>query len=327
MKSRIKFFSNLKTFLSLDVKNRIADNTRRIIDLEDVVSKLDVAISNHFEYNRLMEYYLLHQEEMSPYRRELTYLESVKKFCNFPYSLASPKNPVQYGVDDSRMPYVIHNGERLFFPYGTPTEEMLSLYDYYVHVEKLLEKEDSEDAPHQYQSPRVQVSEGDTLFDIGAAEGLFCLDNIKKVSKAVIVESDPKWLEPLKKTFSPFKDKVVILNSFISANDTESTVSLSSLIRDFNCQSAFFKMDIEGYELPAIMSSIQVIQQLSRTKMAIATYHKQNDFVELKSVFDGIGYYSESSDGYMLFNLYDVPMPPFFRKGIIRVLSPDLKVS
>lgn len=326
MKSRPNFFSNLKSFLSLDIKSRIADNTHRIIDLEDVMAKLDVTISNHLEYNRLMEYYLSHWEDGNPYRRELTYLESVKKFCNFPYSPVSPNSLVQYGADDSRMPYVIHNGERLFFPYGTPSEEMLSLYDYYVHVEKLLEKEDSEDSPHQYQSPRVQVSEGDTLFDIGAAEGLFCLDNVKKVSKAVVVESDPKWLEPLRKTFSPFKDKVVILNSFISANDTESTVSLSSLIRDFNWQSAFFKMDIEGYELPAIMSSIQTIQQLNRAKMAIATYHKQNDFVELKSVFDGIGYYSESSEGYMLFNLYDVPMPPFFRKGIIRVLSPDLKV-
>jgi hypothetical protein len=77
-------------------------------------------------------------------------------------------------------------------------------------------------------------------------------------------------------------------------------------------------MDIEGYELPVITSALDFLKGKENIKMAAAVYHRQHDAEEIKALFDSIGYTSEFSKGYMLFHLYDMPTPPYFRRGIIR---------
>lgn len=80
----------------------------------------------------------------------------------------------------------------------------------------------------------------------------------------------------------------------------------------------FVKMDIEGYELPATSSAKKLLNNRQRIKMSIASYHKQQDYEELKKIFDKLGYYNESSNGYMIFHMYDMPVAPYFRHGLIR---------
>ena len=200
-------------------------------------------------------------------------------------------------------------------------DDAVRSYLYYIHVEKLLGNGDTKGAPHQYQSPNVHVEPGDVVFDIGAAEGLFALDQVDRASRVIVVESDPNWIEPLRKTFAPYGEKVKIVEKMVSSVDTENTMSLKKLLMDFCSSSAFVKMDIEGYELPAITSAMDVLKEKSGIKIAAASYHRQHDADELKTLFDGIGYTSEFSDGYMLFHLYDTPVPPYFRRGIIRARS------
>ena len=61
-----------------------------------------------------------------------------------------------------------------------------------------------------------------------------------------------------------------------------------------------------------------ILKQKEGIKLSVASYHKQHDAEELKALLDSLGYYSEFSDGYLLFHMYDIPVPPFFRHGIIR---------
>lgn len=313
---------NVRTAFSTNVRKRINDNTRRIAMLEEVIAGLDHQMEDNYHFLHLMDYFATHKEEAQTYQRELDFLRKVGRFCNFPYPPdTEPINLVSGRDDMNNSPFVVHKGKKLFFPSEYSLNKAVGLYTNFIQNEKLLEVNDSEEAPHRYQSSNVQVQEGDVVFDIGAAEGLFSLDQIDKASHVVIVESDPLWIKPLKQTFAPYADKVTIIEKFISAVDTEKTMSLKKLLEDTNCRSGFVKMDVEGNELPAVASAVEVLKNMKGIKLAVASYHRQNDADELKALFDDLGYFSEYSNGYMLFHLYDTPLPPFFRKGIIRAKS------
>lgn len=310
---------NFRALFTVNVRRRLNEDYSKIARLEDIANTLDQTITERFHYLNLLDYYARHANEAISYQKELDYLHQRGYYCNFPYTPESSSICVESGFDqETLLPYVTHKNKKLFFKANLTPAEALDLYNNYIQTERLLGDEDTPNTPHQYQSPRVHVTEGDVLFDIGAAEGLFALDQIDKASHVVIVESDPEWIEPLKHTFAPHGDKVAIIQKYVSATDTENTISLGKLLSDIDYGSAFVKMDIEGHELSSIASAATILKQKIGTKMSIASYHKQHDAEEMKAFFDSLGYYSEFSSGYMLFHRYDTPVPPFFRHGIIR---------
>lgn len=323
--SALKYFLvNLRAVFSINLKKRINEQSNRIANLEERVSDLDVKMTEKYRILSLLDYFAAHKEEAKSYSKELDYLRKTGRYCVFPYRVETDQNSYESGFDAALgFPYVIHNGHKLFFSSDYSVSKAVEMYSYYVREEKLLGLVDNDDAPHQYQSHRFCVEEGDVVFDIGAAEGLFALDQVEKASRVVVVESDPSWIAPLRHTFAPFGDKVTIIEKFVSAVDTENTISFGKLLRDMEGRSAFIKMDIEGCELPAITSAVDVLKEKKATKMAVACYHRQHDADELKAFFDQIGYHSEFSKGYMLFGSYDTPEPPYFRKGIIRAVNAE----
>ena len=320
MDSQLKnILVNFKAFFTTNLKKRINENSARITRLEEMACVLDQRMTMKYHYLNLLDYYGRHQEEAKTYQKELNYIQHHGEYCNFPYKSVSMPESVEYGFDQEvQMPYVVHQNKKLYFKQDQLPEEALGLYKNYLQTERLLGTDDIDDAPHQYQSPRVKVADGDVVFDIGAAEGLFALEQIEKASHVVIVESDPDWIKPLRLTFAPYGDKVTIVRKFVSATDTDTTISLEKLLSNVEYDSAFVKMDIEGYELQSLIPAEKVLRQKNSTKLSIASYHKQHDAEMMKSFFDNIGYYSEFSNGYMLFHLYDTPAPPYFRQGIIR---------
>lgn len=309
---------NFKSAFSTNYRKRINDNSCRIASLEDTVAGLDDRVTKKYHYLNLLDYYASHEKEATAFSKELDYLRQLGNYDNFPYPCETQQKEVASGFDgEAKLPYVVHHGKKLFFPADVSENDAVWYYMNYVQKEKLLGTDD-ELAPHQYQSPRIQVAEGDVVFDIGAAEGLFALDQIDKASRVIIVESDSRWLVPLQHTFAPYGDKVTLVQKFISSMDTESTMSLKELLSTTDDSSVFVKMDIEGYELPALSSAMDVLKEKKGIKIAATTYHHQHDAEELKSLFDAMGYSTEFSNGYMLFHLYDTPAPPYFRKGVIR---------
>ncbi len=268
----------------------------------------------------VLTYFAAHPEEATPYRSELTFLAQERGYTVFPYPSEQESSQIVSRLDNEcHMPFILHNGKRLYFPSRYSEEDALRQYQNLLLTECLLGSSDQYGKPHQYQSPRVQVETSDILFDIGAAEGLFALDNIEKISHAVILECDPLWFEPLQKTFSPFADKVSLIFKALAANDSHSSLSLTSLLSSYSHKSLFIKIDIEGSEVPSLLAAQSTLANTdNRIKICAASYHRQNDYRQLASFFDEIHYSSETSSGYMLFNFYDAPQPPFFRHGIIR---------
>ena len=313
---------NLRALFTTNIRRRLNENTQHIQMLEEQLSNIDDIITNRYHYLNILDYYARHEADAPQYQKELDYLKQVGHFCNFPYETLQEDIVIKTGFDQNvRMAYIIHKNKRLYFHEDYSENGAKETYRNYLFTEKLLGKDDIDGTPHQYQSPRIQVADGDVVFDIGAAEGLFALDNIDKASLVVIVESDPKWIKPLKQTFAPYGNKVTIIQNFVSATDTETTISLASLLSSIDYSSAFVKMDIEGYELQSLSSAKDVLRQKKGTKLAVAAYHKQHDAGGIKAIFDNWGLYSEFSQGVMLFHLYDTPLPPYFRKGIIRAKS------
>jgi hypothetical protein len=206
----------------------------------------------------------------------LAYLLENKTDIIFPYKQINKIENVQSGYDDSlKLSYVIHNGKKLYFPLSQNAE---SIYKKLIENENITgttEERYREKHPHQYQSDTFFIKEGDVFCDIGCAEALLSLDVIDKVKRVYLVESDPMWLDALKATFKPYRDKVIIIDKLISDVDTETTITLSSLLKNEKESPVFIKMDIEGYETSVIEASKEFLLERQNIRIACCTYHKR----------------------------------------------------
>jgi hypothetical protein len=155
------------------------------------------------------------------------------------------------------------------------------------------------------------------LFDVGAAEGNFALSVVEKASRIILFEADKEWVEPLKATFEPWKDKVEIVNKFVSnISDSENT-TLDDHISGENA-GTFLKIDVEGAESRLLNGCKRILSEKKPLKVAICTYHKQNDEKEFSELLTQKGFKTSPSNGYMLF-FYDKQIKaPYFRRGLIR---------
>jgi hypothetical protein len=171
-------------------------------------------------------------------------------------------------------------------------------------------------SPHRYEFADFNVHQNDIVADIGAAEGIFALSVIEKVSKIYLFECDNSWIEALLMTFTPWKEKVVIINKYISDNNENNCITLDAFLNGKEIN--FIKADIEGAELSLLKGANTVIAAQNNLRIVLCTYHKQNDAQELKEVLTRYGFYTEYSNGYII-PYWDVELaPPYLRRGVIR---------
>jgi len=161
------------------------------------------------------------------------------------------------------------------------------------------------------------VNDGDVVVDAGAAEGNFALSVIEKASKVYIIEGDAEWCEALKQTFSVYKEKVEIIQKYLSNVSDNNNITLVDLIDKYNINKIdFLKMDIEGCEKQSLYGGmINDVKFIDINKMAICTYHNPEDEVEISNFVSQHGYKFYLTDGYMFFP--DSNNPPI-RKAILR---------
>lgn len=234
----------------------------------------------------------------------------------FPYTFGDKYDDMQVEVfkdPECGLRYVLHGGRRLYFVKGWGDRRVL-------HTYAALLREQDPDSPHCYQQADLGVEEGDTLFDIGCAEALLTLMVVDKVKAAYLFEGDPRWIEPLRRTFEPWKEKVTIVDKFVSDKDTPTSVTIGRIIeRDAVAGRLFLKLDVEGAEKEVIAGMSEAIGSYpDAIDAVVCTYHNQNDFAELSSLMRSEGFDVSPSKGYMLF-IYDYKRlkPPYFRKGAI----------
>jgi len=307
-----KVFRNLYRFLKYCIYNDKYIREFEIAKSEIARIKDQTLVLNIFNYCHEFP------ELRENYKTELSYLINNPANIIFPYKQLKKLESVQSGYDNKRkLPYVIHNGKKLYFPKTWTVNSAVSTYTNFIENENILGGSYKEKSPHQYESDTFRVNESDVLMDIGCAEGLFALHVIDRVKKIYLIESDVFWIEALTATFEPYKNKVEIINKLISDIDTEKTITLTSILKKELTSSLFIKMDIEGYEVAVLKDSKDILNKISDIRIACCSYHKQTDAEELTKIFTSMDYEMEFSDGYMLF-IFDELKPPYFRKGVIR---------
>ena len=278
-------------------------------DLESLRSKMNL-------------YFRIFPSKGKRFSRELEFLNTTKrrafKFCYIlPYEFVTEyenRNIEVLKDEASGLFYVMHNGRKLFYSRDYSRVEVVR----YAYNNICIEQD--ERSPHRYLSEDFDVSVGDTVLDIGAAEGNFSLDVIDKAGRVYIFETNENWIEALKLTFEPWKDKVRIINKFVSNVDNDKCITLEKMFGEEKID--FIKMDVEGAEIEILESSKDILDRTKDLKLAVCTYHTSKDEVAIEEILKKSNYDCEATPGYMLF-IYSVLTPPYFRKVLLRARKKD----
>lgn len=209
--------------------------------------------------------------------------------------------------------YVSHQGHRLYFKRSYNITTIKLLYNG-------LLKEQDPDSPHRYTNDQFLLNQGDILFDVGSAEGIFPLSNIERIGKVILFERDPEWSEALQATFLPWKDKVEIISRFVSDKNDADNISIDTFLSEKSIVPDFVKIDVEGVE-DLVLNGMERTILKYHPRIALCTYHKQGDFKRFSAELAQKQYKIETTKGLMYFLSKDkgeTPQPPFFRKGLIR---------
>lgn len=212
------------------------------------------------------------------------------------------------------LPFVMTEGKKLFFKRSFNKRTIQLLYN-------TLRVEQDKDAPHCYTDPAFLINEGDILADVGCAEGYFSLLHIEKLKMTYLFEQDREWIEALEATFTPWKEKVVIIPAFVSDKNDNEHVSLDHFFLPIPEKPIFYKIDVEGAEA-SVLKGMNRLLKKTQVKMALCTYHHQEDFDIFTRFLETNGFRQRPNPGFMIYqNELDHMTPPFFRKCLIKATN------
>ena len=262
-------------------------------------------------------YFKLFPSGKKNYEREIEFINTQSRIDTkfsyiLPYEFVFDYDSTKIEVlrdESSGLHYVMHNGKKLFYSSDHKDPARVAFTYNCICIEQ------DHRSPHRYLTDSFDVNEGDTVIDIGAAEGNFALDIIEKAGRVILFETDEKWIEALKHTFEPWKEKVTIINKFVSNVDNEKCITLKRLFSETNID--FIKMDVEGAEVEILESSEEILKEAHGLKLAVCTYHTSSDKESVEKMLNKSGYVCEPTPGFMLF-IYSHLTPPYFRKVLLR---------
>ena len=236
-------------------------------------------------------------------------------WCPIPYSLncSVGAEQVQVKTDyENGYSYVVHacmgKEHRLYFPKDLSEYLIKELYCSLINEQDI-------NSPHCY-FDNTHFLENETLIDIGAAEGIITLNNLERIQHAYLFEGDSRWFIPLALTFADFKDKVTIINKYVSDIETDTSINLNNFLENHKEHNKLFiKMDIEGMEMQVLQSMVEVFKSRRNIKMSICAYHCPNDAEEITNLLKNFGFSTRFSKRYMYIG-FNADYPTF-RKGVI----------
>lgn len=265
---------------------------------------------------KIPEYFnALPQGEINEEQKEvLRYLEQ-NPVTTYPYPFNEKyltENIEVFHDRDSSMHYVVHEGRRLYFKRRWGVKRIRRAWS------ELLKEQDP-GSPHRYLTGNFGISAEDVVADIGAAEGNFALSAVEKVKKIYLFEYDSEWTEALEMTFAPWKDKVTIINRYVSDTDQGKFIRFDSLFRNNN-DVTFIKIDVDGYEQKVLDGCSELLGSNVPLKIVLCTYHKAEDEHDFTALLLEKGFKVEPSSGYTIF-YYDKKLKaPWLRRGLIRAV-------
>ena len=261
-------------------------------------------------------YFYFHYKLKLGYLNEIKFINE-KSASDFSYSFVFPYDFIDkysytnirvYLDIDKDLFYVMHGRKRLYFKRSMKTEREVQIAYFCLLIEQ------DEQSPHRYLDNEFTIDQNSNVVDVGAAEGILGLDNIEKISKLYIFEVNNEWIEALNATFEPWKEKVFVVNKYVSDNDDNENITLDHFFGEEKID--FLKIDVEGAEMSIFEGSTKILKRDS-IKIAVCTYHKQEDAEEIEKVLLKYSFICRFADNFMLFVFEDLK-PPYFRRGLLR---------
>lgn len=122
-------------------------------------------------YNSILIHSAVDPAYRQQYAPEIERLKSIGQCTLYP-SQEIHLRKVEAAMDsERRMPYVMHNGKRLYYPKSYTLAEAIHAYHNIVDCDGILGTT-SPGTPHQYQDETHRVNDGDVVVDVGCAEAL-----------------------------------------------------------------------------------------------------------------------------------------------------------
>lgn len=263
--------------------------------------------------NEIRNYFLaLNRNEQSPDMIEIIDYFKDNKPSMLPYEFTRKyltKHTDIFYDNSCKMRFVFHNGKKLYFPKGW-TIEAANMY----YTELLMEQD--EDSPHRYETKDFTVKAGDVIADIGTAEGIWALTYAEKASKIYLFECEKSWIKALQKTFEPWKEKVIIVNKYISNINIGKEVTIDEYFK--NKEINFIKADIEGAEIKLLEGGKGILSKNNDVKLILCTYHNKDDDTKIKEILETNGFVTEFSKRYIISVFDNKLIKPYERRGVIR---------
>jgi hypothetical protein len=203
-------------------------------------------------------------------------------------------------------PFVVIDGNEIFFPVNLSNDEIKHSI-----ITALIEQHDK--SPHKYLAGGFMISEGDNVVLIGASDGIFAMSILDKANKVFLFEPDILWVDALKRTFRPWRDKVEVIDKFVLDLDSKISVSLDSFMRDTNISIDYVQVDVEGAEMRVLDGAINLLRQATKLRLSICCYHKHKDADNINELLTDLNYKTTFSKGYYVMGL----RKPYLRKGVI----------
>jgi len=256
-----------RKYVSQEVRDRVYDNF-----LGDLLFiKRNFPEIMKMKFYRLFHYFLPNTEENRCY----TFMGKYGLMnLPYPFRLEYERKAVDCQFDKKRgMFFVNHYGKKLFFHKNYTQKRVIKQYRGLIAEQDLC-------SSHQYVKDKNQLR-GKTLLDVGAAEAMFSLDVVEIVAKVYLFECEPEWIEALEATFAPWKNKVEIIQKYVSDINDENNITIDRFLEGKDKSNLFIKMDIEGYEQVALQGATNTFNETQDIDFSIATYHKEDDEQEI----------------------------------------------
>ncbi|MEI6683675.1 MAG: FkbM family methyltransferase [Bacteroidota bacterium] len=229
----------------------------------------------------------------------------------YPFSKSHAEKEVAVLLDKERdLYYGFLDGKRLYFRRGLEVQKIRRQLN-------CLMLEQDPDSAHRYLTDDFTVNDGDVVIDAGAAEGNFSLSVIEKAGKVILIETSPAWLEALEATFEPWKEKVSVINKFVSNHNSDTTITIDRIL-DQEGPVDFIKIDVDGEEENLLAASSRLLASPGAPKIALCTYHKDGDPEKFEALLKSNGFSTVFSQGYMIFISQRGLEFPYLRKTILR---------
>ncbi len=236
----------------------------------------------------------------------------------FPYSFPTEykDSDIELFRDDQlNLYYMLWEGKKLYYKNGNRPKKAQQYFN-------SLRLEQDARSPHRYLTPDFDVAQNDVVVDVGAAEGNFSLSVIEKAGYVYLFETDIKWIKALEATFEPWKNKVKIIQKYVSDKTSGKCIALDDFFDDKQ-PIHFIKADVEGAEGQVLQGATRLIDRHKNLKIAVCTYHRQEDAAVLESQLKNLGFKTSFSDGYMLYyyGKTNVVREPYLRKAVLRAVK------